>query len=910
MKRITILFTIMALMLTGMTFHIPVYAQETQQSETYTDEIETMEALGLYTDMPSNPVSGVSRALFVSKVIELIGAKGEFKENQSPFYDVKSTDKYYAQIVLAAQLGIIHGDDSRNFRPNDNITYIEGTAIILNALNYYSEYPYGYLQTAAQLDITKGISLKQDDMLRACDCAKMLLNAGNVVPYKNDDDSDNRWYINGEETVFWSVHRIAKAVGIVRANEYSSLDSASGIGKDRMILGDKLYTVYNSSMAYDYLGHNVEAYYKMTDNDAIILHLKDRNTEIKVIKAKDISGVDGDVISYYTNERPKNISVPKNASVLYNGKLTLQYAFDDGTSIFMPKTGTVTFIDNNHDGKYEVISVTSCHNAVVSGVDADSKVIYNLYYPNKMLDMSNVQQSGSAWSLVDTKGRSVDISKIEKYDVITYAESMDGEVVRGILTKEEVSGVVKSVEKRDGNTHMVINGKDYELDCEFENASENIPRVNDEVTVVLDSEGRIAGMKTMKTDKAQYGFYIKSVALDETDGERFKVKIMDTVGKGGVMEYETADKVKIDGVSYDNKKYTGTENRNLHDYMTVQEGYVRTKQNIQNNNVGFLEPFQVVLFKLDSDGRISYIDTQRKRDGYENEYTLTKISPDKDKFKYNGTGRYFYFSDAENYSIVGIGENTKLLATPLYSDIDNYMAYRYMKYNEHEEAKWDNNYNLEAYTTDPKALIPEVIHFTLNYRTEVSRISTTALVKEISEGLTSDGEASYRVNYFSDKNEYTYYANPALDLSWVKAGDLLKIEINSSNEIIAAKKVIDYDYENNELKFCSTDFKTISDIGNKSQHYIGYNYAFDDNLFLMMKSAGKTGAGDIDYIPAFRTFEKIYKVEKTRKGMEVKEISFEEAKTIHNYRDHMATTPVFVRYGQGVTRMIIVYDVQ
>ena len=44
--------------------------------------------------------------------------------------------------------------------------------------------------------------------------------------------------------------------------------------------------------------------------------------------------------------------------------------------------------------------------------------------------------------------------------------------------------------------------------------------------------------------------------------------------------------------------------------------------------------------------------------------------------------------------------------------------------------------------------------------------------------------------------------------------------------------------------------------------------------------------------------------------MEVKEISFEEAKTIHNYRDHMATTPVFVRYGQGVTRMIIVYDVQ
>ena len=44
--------------------------------------------------------------------------------------------------------------------------------------------------------------------------------------------------------------------------------------------------------------------------------------------------------------------------------------------------------------------------------------------------------------------------------------------------------------------------------------------------------------------------------------------------------------------------------------------------------------------------------------------------------------------------------------------------------------------------------------------------------------------------------------------------------------------------------------------------------------------------------------------------MDVKEINFNEATTIHNYRDHMATTPVFVRYGQGVARMIVVYDVQ
>jgi uncharacterized repeat protein (TIGR01451 family) len=78
---------------------------------------------------PAAPVSGVSRASFVQSVMAQIGNP---QDGTNCFVDVK-TQSYAPSICGAKQQGIVTGDPSSRFRPDEPILFVEAAAVAIRA---------------------------------------------------------------------------------------------------------------------------------------------------------------------------------------------------------------------------------------------------------------------------------------------------------------------------------------------------------------------------------------------------------------------------------------------------------------------------------------------------------------------------------------------------------------------------------------------------------------------------------------------------------------------------------------------------------------------------------------------------------------------------------------------------------
>jgi len=72
----------------------------------------------------------------------------------------------------------------------------------------------------------------------------------------------------------------------------------------------------------------------------------------------------------------------KKCRLFITAYLTLIYVEADGSSIFKPNNGEVKLIDNNNDGKIEVVSVLSYDN-----------LVFRLSIKQKALSMTNMTQT-------------------------------------------------------------------------------------------------------------------------------------------------------------------------------------------------------------------------------------------------------------------------------------------------------------------------------------------------------------------------------------------------------------------------------------------------------------------------------------------------------------------------------------
>ena len=240
----------------------------------------------------------VTRAEFISYVTDAMNINLTV-QNDGTFVDVPVSHPYSEDIFKAKELGIITGAGGNEFRPDDEIAYMEAVKICVMALGYMriaevkGGYPYGYLMVARDIDLTIGVP----------DTKKMIFSDVSLLlrNFLLADICVTNGVIGSEVSQY-------RSAGLNILNHYHGLESVSGVMKTAGYYSmvpdfeSSDYTINISGRVFDtaidnaqrYLGFNVTAFYDPDKNEIKALYLN-RGNGVLQLEAEDIAAIMADI---------------------------------------------------------------------------------------------------------------------------------------------------------------------------------------------------------------------------------------------------------------------------------------------------------------------------------------------------------------------------------------------------------------------------------------------------------------------------------------------------------------------------------------------------------------------------------------------------------------------------------------
>ena len=857
---------------------------ETEQDNegSYTSAVKTMVALGFLKSMNTDDENAaVTKGMFTAAVVDLMDY-GEYSYDDAPqFADVTRSDPFYKEISIAAKCGIVQGDDQNKFEPDSLITYTTAVVILENAMGYYTEvsqsggYPDGYIKTAASIGLSKGLKMQSSGRLNVGMCAKLLLNAGDAKVININLDSYKGKVEKGDK-LFWERHRIAKDHGIVRANENTAIDSSASAGKNGIIIGDRRAYIYFSNDSTEYLGYNVDYYYRSDESDDIILYMEPKNTEITEINGIDIESFENQVLTYDIGSRRKRETIGKDVSVIFNGVYTINYFFEDGTSIFSPLYGDLKLIDNNNDGKTDIVSVIAYKNIVVSAIDTEECIVYDKYSPANNLDYSDDRDT---WIITDSSGNLMSFADLKKWDVVSVAKSRNNDVLRAVMTRNTFTGTVNMIGEEDNQkTISTEKGKFYVTNAY--SGSQGLPQLGTTATFYLDYYNNIAGID-YSGGNDQFGFLIKSYYDEKLDRCVARMMNMD----GVVENVPFASKVRIDGDTFGDSALRAV--LGAADSGEVDQAPQQYK-------------FCVMAYKTDKNGDVNYVDTVKKGDK-EDKNTLFKVN------NYNGT--YLWFATSRLFGRGGnsvcVGADSVIFKTPEETDPGAMKDYGL---GSAAEFIYGTNYTVNAYSTNPDSAIPEVLHMPLKSddASSMPRNARTCLVTDVRETINDENSTVYEIDYYSLDRAYTSYTDEETDASGLKPGDIIKVTFNAHNEISYINHVYSVDTQSftpENAYGTHTD-----DFGNEYQPYDVKLFILDNDIVGIANEVNaNTKLSDCTFQRITDKDTSIYMVKRGRKKNEVTKVTTDSLPSVTDYYHNGKATSLYLMTTYGVSKFLVIY---
>ena len=511
----------------------------------YVTSVETLNLMGIikgYEDGTFGPLQNVTRAEFTAMLMRTLnyGSLGSSSAAALPFTDVddNNSDINWAipNINTAYDMGIINGYEDGTFRPNDNVAYEEALKMIVCTLGYtdisVDSTPWYslYLSQAKKLgitDVADGLGSAGTPASRAC-IAQMLYDSleAEIVEQGNVT----------KKTILTDYLGYVKSTGVVSSDGVTSLSEPDADLRDDEVQingqePDGSYATYTykttDSKLKNYLGYEIEYYYK--DNGAslrtlAVYVLRQNNTLTLTADMIEDGASTNNQIRYYKSDADKNtvsVSLASDNVVIYNGKL---YGLNGTNSAFsldmIPKVGTITLLDSDSDGKYEIVKIESYEIYYVSSkVSAEYSIIDDVTRSgNDKKLILDVNDNAIDTRIVNTSGNEINYSAIATGNIICLAKSNPAnggkQVQTAVVVNDSVTGTVTAVEP---GKSMTIAGTKYEYSKAapwISGANTNLtePQLQDSGTYCKDINGDIvAYKKNAVTENVYYG-YIMGIA--------------------------------------------------------------------------------------------------------------------------------------------------------------------------------------------------------------------------------------------------------------------------------------------------------------------------------------------------------------------------------------------------------------
>lgn len=569
MKLKNISFLLVAVVILNLlTFPVLADYQENDE-DIYAKAYEAVYALGISVADKGDFSSDMTRGEFCDMVARLVGISN-YEIPVCYYTDVLRTHAYASAVYALSSIGVVSGTGEGVFSPDAPILANQAAAIIVKAFKYTeimqnAIYPASYLAQADKLDLFDGVFSSGEEALSRGEAFTFIANAIDApVPEIYGFENDNvNYYIDKTSSAIEVYHAIEKYEGVLDSNHLSTLSGSlpSSRGEDQITVNGKVYKIKNKAYK-NYLGYNVEFYAK----DDEILYLSPEDNKILEIAYEDAIDFEGSYISYFENDKEKRISISKDVDVIYNGVSYPDYKTSDFD--FVNNNGRLILIDNNHDNKYDCISVEEYVTYVVNYVNEENKT---LYFRNYIAQGDNADKSrgisfekADVIEIVRPDGLEIPLSVVLTNEAASVFESKDGKYVKIIVSADKVHGTVSGVSK-DKITILSEDGSEaeYELDCREENTVKSLVPGYSGI-FILNYKGEIAGITDFLGEGYKYG-YLVTLEKETGFGSTLKFKVLCADGKMRIFDIKGS--VKIDGEKYNDMdkvfdKFTKTDTTN------------------------------------------------------------------------------------------------------------------------------------------------------------------------------------------------------------------------------------------------------------------------------------------------------------------------------------------------------------
>lgn len=741
-----------------------------------------------------------TRESFAKILTEFYGM-GTVPAETSEFRDVKTSDKNYDYIIT---MGSICGIKDKMFYPEREITVIETLRYILDAMGYKIKisaqggYPIGYKNQAVKLGI---ISSKTDCEAKA---DKIILE--NIIYkalfspiLKQLTYGDDAEFAATEEltcALYW--HNLKKIEGILISTDISSITGKSLVNKKRVMIDDTVYICKTN--AEELLGCAVKGYVSESrgseDEIVFISENTDKNRSLK-IPADNIEGFSDNRLRYLNNypysNKIQSADIDKKADMIYNFKAKVPF----DASVFNLKNGYVNLIDNDNDGVYEVVSVCEYINYVVSYKDSSNMILSDYYgKPSIKLDESEVNYritNGESDMKFDDIAEgdvvSVMADGVIRNFGIAETDMAASTILRLVVSKNQIIGEVTGVNSL--KNIIYIDGREWFFDKDYISLAERgtaiIPEIGMRYEFRTDGENKICDVRYAKESDMAYALIVGAESDKNGLSENVYLKLLTT--EGVQKTYPVYKKVMIDGVKSANE-FSASKTKELFwedlALEKIDEATGATISYTQNQLVP-----QVIGYRLNEAGEISYIDTKEFNSETENSQTsICRIATA--RYTCNSYRGMIYpteLNDNPNLNYTG-GVNPIIFVGPddiSSADVKNDYSVHGSEYLRHDE-----KYDLEIFKKSEFNDL-EIVYIHSKGSDENARYKYV-LVDEICREMSPEGvvkQKLYGIKY-GEKYEAFFTGDSVLQNAGFvpQRGDLVIAETVMSGEIATISRLV------------------------------------------------------------------------------------------------------------------------
>lgn len=399
--------------------------------------------------------------------------------------------------------------------------------------------------------------------------------------------TDTEISFNTKKNILESMFDVKKSEGIVTANRYTALSTENSYQPNGAVKIDQTSYDAGISGAENYLGYRIKFYYMCTNDDRdeiLYIYGTDALNEITRVKSDDIISHTNNTVSFTkANDKTDSETIPNDADFIYNGVSCSDYS-DKHLDI---NEGYIEFIDNDSDGKWDVVSVKSGDVYVVDTVDSVKDCIYPKTggeFANMPLSAIDLSSDKAKYANVTLDGIKADVYDIKSgFTVTVYDSDMKNGYVRMRsieASSKTLNGIVSSY-NADGE-YTIDETEVYEKSV----SCAQTPEIGTRYTLHISLGGKIAWFESSpQTRRFSYGYVLKAAFDTNSIDDEVQIKLVDENGTADV--YSVSQKAVIDGYDAQNGK--------------------RAWELILNGDEKFTP--QLIRYKLDGNGKINMIDT-------------------------------------------------------------------------------------------------------------------------------------------------------------------------------------------------------------------------------------------------------------------------------------------------------------